>query len=97
MIARDAIHRRLDAGDGFQSFGQMLGFLNQIARETNEVRRERIYLPYNRVQIGAVALVVHVSNMDHPVGWVTVAEADLPNLDPGWFQPARVGHRQDWS
>ena len=68
VVPRDAIHRRLDAGEEFQRFRQMPGLFNQVAREADEVRRQRVYPPHDRLQVGAVALVMHVGEVDEPVG-----------------------------
>ena len=68
VVPRHAIHRRLDPSEDVQGFRQMPGFLNQVAREADKVRGQGIDAPHHRLQIGTVALVMDVGEVDEPVG-----------------------------
>src|ERR1043165_2962955 len=66
VIARDAEHRRFDARKNFQSLGEILFLLDDVAGETDELRRERVDAFDNRLKISAVTLVMDIGEMNEP-------------------------------
>ena len=91
MIAGDAIHRRFDCLNQLQRFGQELRVFNDVPGETDEFGREFVDLVNDGLQIGAVALVMHVCELNETVGGFARGGAHGADLDPFRFDRKRVG------
>jgi hypothetical protein len=90
VIARHAIQRRLDSSEAFQGLTQKPFLFDNIAGETDEVRRERIDLGDHRLEVSLVPFVMHVSEMDKAMYGFPLRQAHTANYDPARFKPKRV-------
>ena len=96
VIARNAVKRRLDFTHPLQRLRQKCGFFNQIARETDKIRRERIDFLHDALQKGNIPLVMQISKLHHSMRRLAGRNPDVTGIDPIGFKPAGIRKSRCW-
>ena len=94
MIAGHTEQRFLDAGQDFEGFLKILSVLDEVAREADEIRRQRVDMADDGFQIIAIALVVNVGEMNTAAANFRAVQFYVPGFQPGRLKELGIAHRQ---
>ena len=90
MIPRRTVDRRLDLLDETKRFGGKAGVFDQVARETDELRRELVDRAHHFGGILDIAFVMEVSDMNEPA-WPASIEIEVRHAERSRFDETGIG------